>query len=200
MPRTQKQNEEIKEAMILKIQETGLKLFSQKGLTATSITDIANDAEISIGLMYHYYKSKEDLYSELIKTAIEESTEALKQLALMKASPIEKIQLFTKQILDDTENGDRTSRFYLLVTQALLGVNLPEKAKKHLDNSYEGLEIMASIVKEGQKTNEIKEGNTKTLTTLFLASINGICTYKLILGKEFITPEPEMITALLTKK
>lgn len=200
MPRSRKQNEEIKKVMINKIREAGLKLFSQKGLVATSIIDIAEKAGISVGLLYHYYRSKEDLYSELIGIAINESTEAVKIINSMETTPMEKINIFTERILNETSNHDRTFRFFLLVTQALLGTDLPEKAKGHLQNAYESLNIMESIILDGQIRNEIKEGNTNMLTTLFLASINGICTYKLMMGEHFTLPETSMITILLSKK
>ena len=45
--------------------ETGLKLFSQKGYEATSIRAIAKEAGVSLGLMYNYFASKEELLREI---------------------------------------------------------------------------------------------------------------------------------------
>jgi AcrR family transcriptional regulator len=41
--------------------QVALKLFAAKGYAATSINDIAQTAGISKGLMYNYFKSKEDV-------------------------------------------------------------------------------------------------------------------------------------------
>ena len=60
MPRTKEQFNSMRNVTKDKIVEAGLKLFSHKGLAATSINDIASLAGISTGLLYHYYKSKED--------------------------------------------------------------------------------------------------------------------------------------------
>jgi AcrR family transcriptional regulator len=47
--------------------ETALKVFAAKGFKTASIKDIAEAAEISQGLMYHYFKNKEDLLAATIK-------------------------------------------------------------------------------------------------------------------------------------
>jgi AcrR family transcriptional regulator len=45
----------------LQILETALSVFAAKGFKGTAIKDIAEAADISMGLMYHYFASKEDL-------------------------------------------------------------------------------------------------------------------------------------------
>ena len=44
----------------------GLDLFVAKGYAATKITDIAKRANMSTGLLFHYFESKEKLYEELV--------------------------------------------------------------------------------------------------------------------------------------
>jgi AcrR family transcriptional regulator len=51
----------------LQIMETALKVFADKGFKSASIKDIAEAAGISQGLMYHYFKNKEDLLAATIK-------------------------------------------------------------------------------------------------------------------------------------
>ena len=47
--------------------DTALKLFSEQGYDTTSIRAIAQRAGISLGLMYNYFKSKEELLAEICK-------------------------------------------------------------------------------------------------------------------------------------
>ncbi len=65
-PRTKKQYEQIREEKRELIMNTALRLFSSKGYVATSINEIAKESRISKGLMYNYFKSKEDLLMSLI--------------------------------------------------------------------------------------------------------------------------------------
>lgn len=50
-----------------KIIEVAKELFSQKGFYETRVSDIVNKAEVAQGTFYIYFKSKEDLFLELIK-------------------------------------------------------------------------------------------------------------------------------------
>ena len=48
------------------ILQSALTLFVQKGYHETKIADIAQAANMSIGLLFHYFPSKEQLLEELI--------------------------------------------------------------------------------------------------------------------------------------
>ncbi len=52
-----------------KILNAALRLFAQKGYHRTSIGDIAASAGVAKGLIYNYFKSKEDLLLEIISNA-----------------------------------------------------------------------------------------------------------------------------------
>lgn len=71
-PRTKKQLDEHKEIKRETILHAALHLFASKGIHATSVSDIANHAGISKGLMYTYFNSKEDLVSALLENALNE--------------------------------------------------------------------------------------------------------------------------------
>ncbi len=52
--------------------DTALELFANQGYYPTSISIIAKKAGISKGLLYNYFKSKEDLIKEIINQGIDE--------------------------------------------------------------------------------------------------------------------------------
>ncbi|MFC4871860.1 TetR/AcrR family transcriptional regulator [Negadavirga shengliensis] len=55
-----------------KILEAAVKLFGGKGFHYTKVEDVAKQAKISKGLVYFYFKSKEDLYMAVAKKGFEE--------------------------------------------------------------------------------------------------------------------------------
>lgn len=61
-----------REASINHITETALQLFAEKGFEKTSIRIIAEAAGISLGLLYNYYKSKDDLLLEIFRQGSED--------------------------------------------------------------------------------------------------------------------------------
>ena len=60
-PRSDEQFEAMRQQTIDKINGSALKLFSEFGYKNTSVAAIAKEAGISKGLIYNYYKSKEDV-------------------------------------------------------------------------------------------------------------------------------------------
>ena len=65
-PRTDNQFNELREKSKENILESALNLFSSKGFFNTSIRQIAQKANVSNGLMYNYFSSKENLLIEII--------------------------------------------------------------------------------------------------------------------------------------
>jgi AcrR family transcriptional regulator len=72
MPRTKEQYEQIRFEKQNLIKQTALKLFAAKGYATTSISDIAQAAGISKGLMYNYFKSKEEVLRTIWDELLEE--------------------------------------------------------------------------------------------------------------------------------
>ncbi len=65
-PRTEKQFEGIREERKAQIKEVALEIIFEEGVQNTSISKIAKRAGISKGLLYNYYKSKEEMIREII--------------------------------------------------------------------------------------------------------------------------------------
>jgi AcrR family transcriptional regulator len=71
-PRTQQQLEEIRVEKRNLIMDTALEYFAKEGYHATTINQIAQQAGISKGLMYNYFRSKETLLKAIIERSIME--------------------------------------------------------------------------------------------------------------------------------
>jgi len=89
-PRTDEQNEAIREVSRAKIAETALELFAQHGYEATSVRMIAQAAGIAQGLLYNYFASKEALLATVVQQSMadvresfvraEDATDPLRQI------------------------------------------------------------------------------------------------------------------------
>lgn len=71
-PRTPKQFEAIREEKMTLIMDTALQHFAGEGFHSTTISHIAKHAGISKGLMYNYFRSKEELLEALINRSVSE--------------------------------------------------------------------------------------------------------------------------------
>lgn len=61
MPRSIRQNEQMREATRTAVLHSAMLLFARNGYAHTTTRGIAQEAGISTGLMYHYFASKESL-------------------------------------------------------------------------------------------------------------------------------------------
>lgn len=70
MPRTQAANDEVKEATRGKLLAAAIRLFAKQGYSATTIRALASEAQVSLGLLYHYFPSKEAVLEALMADAM----------------------------------------------------------------------------------------------------------------------------------
>lgn len=84
MPRTEQQNEAHRKQQRDKLLTAALHVFARRGMAATKISDIAREAKLSHGLFYHYFQSKEEIFTHLVQLAAEQLTEVIKELRLSK--------------------------------------------------------------------------------------------------------------------
>ncbi|QSR88331.1 TetR/AcrR family transcriptional regulator [Methylacidiphilum caldifontis] len=81
----------------IKILAAAKRLFAQKGFEGTTTRMIAQAAHVNEALIYRYYPTKKDLYSEIIRLKIEELNILTENLAHPEQNP-ESIPKFLKNI------------------------------------------------------------------------------------------------------
>lgn len=200
MPRVKEQFDAMRSATKEKILAAGLQLFSHKGLAATSIQEIASRAGISVGLTYHYYKSKEELFSELVETAVSLAAESTRTRFESDQSPAEKIKGFSHEVIADIAGSDWMSQVYLLMIHFMLEVDLPEKRSEIREKGFAPLENLERTIIEGQQRGELRAGNPMEMATLYFAAIQGLAIAKLTMGDRFVLPNPDLLSGLLLRQ
>lgn len=89
-----------------------MELFIKQGYYATSISDIAKQAGISKGLLYNYYKGKEELLSEMVEARIKEVVEVMEE-AFTLNTPREQLEHIINGAIDNIHQKPEVHRFYL---------------------------------------------------------------------------------------
>ncbi len=112
MPRTAEENDRIRQASKEKIRIAAMELFIKQGYYATSISDIAKKAGISKGLLYNYYKGKEELLSEMVEARIKEVIEVMEE-AITFDTPSEQLEHIVNGAIDNIHKKPEVHRFYL---------------------------------------------------------------------------------------
>lgn len=194
MPRNREQNELMRSQRTEQILAASLKLFAKRGLSATKISDIAEETGMSQGLIYHYYISKEEIYTEIIKDAFRRLNEAVTILKNMNLPPEEKIKKAFEGLLINLEKSEDSARYHYLVAQASISDAIPEEAKKTImENRDYPYHVMEEIIREGQEQGTIKKYDPNQMSVIFWTTIKGLAFHRAILGKRFKAPSADIL-------
>lgn len=185
------QKKKQRKAEILRI---SLDLFIRKGYSNCKISDIAKEANMSMGLMFHYFESKEVLFNELINMGINTSRVKINNSL---DDPLEILTKVVQDYLDLTRNNKVASNMYLLIERSRVSLDVPEEMKDKLNNK-DFLENIISIIEAGQEKGEIKEGNSHLLAITLMSALRGILE-NIILNEEEDIPEASWIIDLIRK-
>ncbi|MBB6729999.1 TetR/AcrR family transcriptional regulator [Cohnella zeiphila] len=97
-PRTKEQNEQIREARIRQIRRAAADVYLARGL-AFEIKDVAAQAEVGYGTVYHYYSNKFLLLRDLLEQAASAARE-LTDKTMAEALPArERLRLLSVRLL-----------------------------------------------------------------------------------------------------
>ncbi len=109
---TSNDNKKEKEAVIF---DAACKVIRSKGFHQARITDIAQTAGISYGLVYHYFKSKADLFEAIQRTWWESLLNMMDLSEHKSASPEEKLADIVHYFLDVYEK--RPDMIHIFITE-----------------------------------------------------------------------------------
>lgn len=130
MPRSAKDNLEIREARRDEILEAAKRVFANKGFSGSKISEIASEAGLSHGLVYHYFQNKEAILTELVDQTIGQLDSD------MEASEARAVDRIAAVITRQRAEIDKpTSPIRLVVAAALQG-SLPEATKVQLQGHF----------------------------------------------------------------
>ena len=113
------------------ILSAALHVFARRGLEATRIADIAAAAQMSHGLIYRYFPSKEAAFVALVERAVQGALEVTETALGGNASPGERLSGLVQTMLD----GIRTKPEYpLIIVHAYAAGSIPAEARSLLES------------------------------------------------------------------
>ncbi|MBD3920445.1 TetR/AcrR family transcriptional regulator [Paenibacillus sp. PR3] len=153
------------------IKRAALRIFAEKGLASTKMSMIADEAGISHGLTYRYFRSKEEIFVLLVEEAIEEAAEALRNIGQLPGTPLEQVRAFALRLLDE---GHR--HYFMLVQHAHKSEDVPPKAKEAVQrySPQSTVELLIPIFIRGQEAGQFAEGDPCRRMILFLSILTGL--------------------------
>src|SRR5207248_1861516 len=83
-----------------RIFHSALRHFSARGFDATSLREVAADAQTTKPKIYYYFGSKEGLYSSVVREILEEMAAAIRASLPGDASPVERVIAYCERYID----------------------------------------------------------------------------------------------------
>jgi AcrR family transcriptional regulator len=157
------------EAMRERILDGGRRAFVAGGFRGTSVPSIAAEAGVSVGLIYRYFPSKEELFLELCLAGTPAELEDLAQRIAPIEDPIERLTVAIDSYFDALFHAIGAP----LVLQALAAAPSDERIRESLRRRGDDLRRFSALfirdaVTRGEIDPSVDADEVATVTTMLL--------------------------------
>jgi AcrR family transcriptional regulator len=188
-PRTEEQFELIRKESKQKILDAALEVFAKYGYHSSSVSTIAEKAGIARGLMYNYFKSKEDvLYELMIGMIVPYVQEVFPVKTGQKMTRKEMINLISKTIDLVLEKPDYWKLYMGIFIQ-------PDVMPKIMNKMWKEFEPLLSVMNRYFK--DRGDNDPAAMTRYFTAVMDGVQLHIMLDPENF---PAEKVKKLLIKQ
>jgi AcrR family transcriptional regulator len=139
----------------LQIIETAECLFAKKGFDGASVRDIAEEAGINVAMISYYFGSKEKLMEAIFEVKIGRVQMRVEELLKDQGlSPIEKVNILVDEHI---ERVMKSQQFYRIMICEQASNKNPAIMDKVKQLKVKNAELIAELIKEGQKKGDFKK-------------------------------------------
>lgn len=142
-----------------------IKEFAETGYTATNINHIAKEAGISIGSLYSYFSSKEDLFLAMVEIGVQILNDAVAELEAFEGTFPETLEKLLELTVRYTKDHPDLTKLYLnLSTEEL--APLSERLTERIEISFHS--FYQTILKRALDKGEIPPGTDLAQAAYFI--------------------------------
>jgi Transcriptional regulator len=128
------------------------KAFAESGFTGANVNDIAKDAGISVGALYKYFRSKDDIFLAIIDASRDQLEGMIDQVLKSEKSFLGRVEALLRLAISSSQDDPDIVRIYIAcTTQELksLAVELTSRIESVTANRY------PVMIEEARKSGEI---------------------------------------------
>lgn len=176
--------------------DKAIELFAKKGYADTKIGDIAKAADMSVGLMFHYFESKEKLFEEIVRYGAK-ATNTPREMNF--ENPLDYFEGFLKMLFKHAIEQPRTMYLFIIMRQVFYSESVPPHIKE-IASGMNQVDQSAEIIAAGQRYGYFREGDPYLLSFAFWSSLQGIMemlAYSPKMLEEGKMPDPKWIVDII---
>jgi AcrR family transcriptional regulator len=130
------------------ILDAAVRVFARQGFHACRVSDVADEAGVAYGLVYHYFNSKDEVLNELFVERWSLLLAAIEETDRAGVDPREKLGAVATFIFESYRHDPELMKVIIVeVTRAANSFG-----KTHLEEIRRAYESIAKIVAEGQES------------------------------------------------
>jgi AcrR family transcriptional regulator len=145
------------------ILDAAIRVFARQGFHACRVSDIAREAGVAYGLVYHYFDTKDQVLNELFEERWSVLLAAIEDVDSRPVSPREKLDAVAGFIIDSYRHDPELMKVIIVeVTRAANSfgrIHLPEIRKAY--------DLIAKIVADAQAAGEFRDDVDPTLASMW---------------------------------
>jgi TetR/AcrR family transcriptional regulator, fatty acid metabolism regulator protein len=135
------------------ILDAAIRVFARQGFHSARVSDVASEAGVAYGLVYHYFDSKEQMLNELFTERWKLLLDASEEAKRGGGSPREKLATVATFIIESYRHDPELMKVIIVeVTRAANSFG-----RTHLDEIQSAYNLVAEIVADAQAAGEFRE-------------------------------------------
>jgi len=160
-----------------RILDSAIKVFADKGYHGTRISDIAREAEIAYGLVYHYFKNKEDILDAIFVERWSGFIEAVEAIAT-DGRPLE-VQLLSIAEIILSSYRERSEWVKVLVFEIQRSQRFADPVRVKIVGQL--FTVIAGMLRDGQARGELRaELDADLACYIFIGGLDIVVTSRVL--------------------
>ncbi|HET6628226.1 MAG TPA: TetR/AcrR family transcriptional regulator [Woeseiaceae bacterium] len=152
------------------ITRAALAAFAEKGYAATRVTDVAKRAGVSKGLLYLYFRTKEELFKAVIKSVVSPRIDALQKA--IEETELSAEEYLRGPFLDFARQLPRSPARVLIRLMIAEGPRHPDLTAWYWENVVaHGLDALRKLIRRGVEGGEFRPSALEEFPHLLIAPV-----------------------------
>ena len=144
------------------ILDAAVRVFARQGFHSTRVSDIADEAGVAYGLVYHYFASKDEVLNTLFEERWDVMLEAIREIDRRDVPAREKLYAIASFIVDSYRHDPELMKVIIVeVTRAANSFG-----RTHLAEIRRAYDSIAKIVADGQAAGTFRRDVDATFASM----------------------------------
>lgn len=183
-----------KEDRPAEITEAAVAVFSEKGYAATRVDDVAKRAGVSKGLLYLYFKTKEELFKAVIRSFVEPRIDALR--SSIAATDLSAEDYLRGPFLDFIRQVPKSPAKVIVRLMVAEGPRHPDLTAYYWEHVVSvGLDALRQLVRKGIDNGEFRASSLEQFPHLIVSPVLFSILYSIVFERHETLDTDRMLAA-----